>query len=398
MKIKTLTVTELNNYISKIINSNPLLYNFSVSGEVFNLKYTQHGYTFFSLKDENSKIACIYFSKEKLELSDGDKLVVDGRLNIYEKNGTYSIIVKSFVSLGLGNAYLEFEKTKKVLEEKGYFDKANNKSIPAYPQKIGIVTSVSGAAINDIIKLIEKRYPILEILIYDSKMQGQEAVVNIIEGIEELSKIEDIELIILTRGGGSYDELSIFNNELISKSIFESKKPIISAIGHEIDFVISDFVADARASTPSSAVENFIPEINYFENNMLKLKEKMDYALNKKLELYKMNLVNIFSVLEKSNFSYKLIGYKKDLLNMKLRIEHSAYAYIGKEKNKIEKLGERLSILNPASIINKGYTIIEKEKTVISSLSQISTEDIINIRFRDGIATAKIVSVRNEDI
>ena len=397
MKIKTLSVTELNNYISKIINSNPLLHNFSVSGEVFNLKQTQYGYIFFSLKDENSKINCIYFSENKVSISDGDKLVVEGKLNIYEKNGTYSIIVKKFNSIGLGDSYLEFEKIKKALEEKGYFDKSNKKPLPKHPQKIGIVTSISGAAIKDIIKLAQKRYPVIEIVIYNAKMQGQEAVINIVEGINVLNNIEDIELIILTRGGGSYDELSIFNNEMIAKSIFESKKPIISAIGHEIDFVISDFVADARASTPSSAIENFLPDINHIETYIMQLKEKIDYSLNRKLEFHKINLGNIVSILEKSNFSYKLANNRKDLFNMKIRLDYSIYKLINKEKNSIEKFGDKLSSLNPIEIINKGYAIIDKDKAIITTINQISADDIVNIKLSDGIATAKIISVRNED-
>jgi len=397
MKIKTLSVTELNNYISKIINSNPLLHNFSVSGEVFNLKQTQYGYIFFSLKDENSKINCIYFSETKVTISHGDKLVVEGKLNIYEKNGTYSIIVKKFNSIGLGDSYLEFEKIKKALEEKGYFDKSNKKPLPKHPQKIGIVTSISGAAIKDIIKLAQKRYPIIEIVIYNAKMQGQEAVINIVEGINMLNDIEDIELIILTRGGGSYDELSIFNNEMIAKSIFESTKPIISAIGHEIDFVISDFVADARASTPSSAIENFLPDINHIETYIMQLKEKIDYSLNRKLEFHKINLGNIVSILEKSNFSSKLANNRKDLFNMKIRLDYSIYKSVNKEKNLLEKFGNKLSSLNPIEIINKGYAIIDKDKAIITTINQISADDIVNIKLSDGIATAKIISVRNED-
>ncbi len=397
MKIKTLTVSELNNYIAKILNSNPLLHNFFVSGEVFNLKETLYGYTFFSIKDENSKINCVMFTEDKINLYEGNHIIVEGKLNIYEKNGTYSVIAKKITSIGYGQAYLAFEKTKQKLQIQGYFDSENKKDIPRYPLNIGIITSSKGAAIQDILKLLEKRFPLTNVNIYNSKMQGIDAIKQIIIGIELFSSIQEMDLIILTRGGGSYDELSIFNNENIADAIFNSTKPIISAIGHEVDFFISDFVADARASTPSACIENYFPDIEIISRDLQNSKKQLNNLMNKKIEKANIDLANISTKLNNKNIFYKFLEQKAILDSCKSKLFDKMEKIIIKNKNLLINDSNLLNSLNPLNIIQKGYVVMNNTEGIITSINQVNINDEMDITLKDGYIRAKIINKKGRD-
>lgn len=397
MKIKTLTVSELNNYIAKILNSNPLLHNFFVSGEVFNLKETTYGYTFFSIKDETSKVNCILFTEDKINLYEGNHIVVEGKINIYEKNGTYSIVAKKITSLGMGQAYLEFEKIKQKLEDKGYFDLKNKKEIPNFPLNIGIITSTSGAAIQDILKLLEKRFPLTEVNIFNSKMQGIDAKRQVIMGIEKFSSMVEIDLIILTRGGGSYDELSIFNDENIAEAIFNSIKPIISAIGHETDFFISDFVADARASTPSACIENYFPDIQVFINNLLNSRSHLENLISNKIDKSHIELANTLNKLNNKNIYFKLLEKKAILASYKDKLLDKIEKILTKNKSDLINYSTLLNSLNPLNIIEKGYVVMTNDKGLISSISHVNIDDEVNITLKDGYIKVKILNKKGRD-
>ena len=224
MKLKTLTVSQVNEYISSFISANPIFANMRVSGEVINLRKTPYGYTFLSLKDENAKINAITFFKD-FDVKDADTITVYGKIDIYKKNGTYALIINSYEKGGQGQEYEKFKRLYEELEKKGYFLKENKKSLPKYPQNIGVITSANGAAIQDIISVITRRYPKINLLIYDSKMQGKDVEQNVVQGIEKFQEL-DVDIIIISRGGGDSDDLSIFNSKVICESIHSCNKPI----------------------------------------------------------------------------------------------------------------------------------------------------------------------------
>lgn len=385
MKIRTLSVTELNNYISKFINTNPLLHNVSVSGEVFNYRKTDYGYTFFSLKDDNSKINCILFRNiEKTPFKDGDHINVTGKVSIYEKNGTYSINIKDYLFEGYGRFFEEFQLIRTELKELGYFDEDLKKSLPRYPTKIGIITSYKGDAFKDIMKVLSKRYPLVEISLFDTKVQGEQAELGIVNGIHSMNLIPDLDFIIITRGGGSYDELSIFNSKKIATAIFESQIPIVSAIGHESDNFISDLVSDLRASTPSSAIELCFPDINsvinQIENNLKLLK----YSFSANLSIRKNKLSNLLSLLEQENPVLQILKNKYDLNRSYETLNQMMYDRINNCSNILEKFSEKLNSLNPSHILENGYGIIELDSKIINSINEVDIGEKLSITLTDG--------------
>lgn len=401
MRIKTLTVTELNNYISKLLNTNPLLHNVSVSGEVFNFKKTSYGYSFFSLKDSSSKVNCIIFKSNQgnleKEIINGISLKVNGKIKVYEKAGNYSLIVKEYIKVGDGELYLEFLKIKDNLQKKGYFDVKYKKNLLKYPQSIGIITSIEGAAIGDIINTINRRYPLVNIKVYDSKVQGKDSVFDIIKGINYFDSKENVDTLIIARGGGAFDDLSIFNDESLAKAIFSSNTPIVSAIGHEMDFFISDLVADARASTPTAAAEITTPNINDILDELDKKKKALDKAINENL-LKNSSLLNTSKLtLEKNNPVLKLEENKARIVGLLKILIYSQDKILQNKKFNLENIGLKLNLLNPLNILEQGYAVVQKEKKQISSIKDISINDQIIVKLHDGDISANISHIKKKN-
>ena len=275
MHIKTLTVSQLNRYIKNTLDADFILNYASVKGEISNLKIHSSGHIYFSLKDEGSKINCVMFKsyayKLNFDLENGMDIIAHGNISVYEKEGSYQLYVKEMKREGIGELYIAFEKLKEKLKNEGLFDESNKKEIPRFCKKIGIITSPTGAALRDIINVTKRRNKGIELLIYPALVQGIDASKTLIAGIKALNKIEDLDIIILARGGGSIEELWAFNNEDLAYEVYNSKKPIITGVGHETDFTIVDFVSDKRAPTPSAAAE-----IAVFDREVL-VKEILNY-------------------------------------------------------------------------------------------------------------------------
>ena len=263
MKIKTLTVSEVNNYLKRIIDNDFILNNLSVKGEISNLKYHSSGHIYFSLKDEGGKINCVMFRSKaimlKITLEEGMGVVIGGRASIYPQNGSIQLYCDTIEQEGRGELYIKFERLKEKLSKEGYFDDELKKEIPKLPSRVGIVTSPTGAAIRDIINVSRRRNSLVDLVLYPAKVQGIGAYMEVIDGIKYFNKTKSVDVIIIGRGGGSIEELWNFNEEELAKAIFKSKIPIISAVGHEVDFTISDFVSDVRAATPSQGAEIAVP-------------------------------------------------------------------------------------------------------------------------------------------
>ncbi|KNF07404.1 exodeoxyribonuclease 7 large subunit [Gottschalkia purinilytica] len=389
MDIKPLKVSELNQYIKRILISDPILYNINVEGEISNFKHHYNGNVYFTLKDKDSKLKCIIFEEtyEEIEFvpKDGMEVVLTGYISVYDREGTYQLHVKNIKPKGIGYLYEEFEKLKKELRKEGLFDEANKKKLPFLPRKIGVITSITGAAIKDIINNIKRRSPMINILIYPVLVQGKNASKDICGALEYFNERDDIDVIILGRGGGSIEELWSFNEENVARSIFKSKIPIISAVGHETDFTISDFVSDVRASTPSVAAEISAP---------LKddLNSKLSYLLVS-LVNYQDNLMNMKkehvqllgnTVLDKSPFH--AIKSDRECLNSLLSKLIVSIELKKKDTNiKLESLGERMHALSPLSVLNRGYAFIQnKEGKVIKSVEEIEKQEVLELKLRDG--------------
>ena len=373
MKLKAFSVSEVASYLDRIIGNDPILFNLRIKGEISNLKFHKEGNIYFSIKESDCKMNCIIFSSTEIpieSLKDGNKVLISGRLNYYKKDGSTTIFVKSLEQEGLGELYKKFLELKSELEEKGLFDSIWKKEIPKYPKKIGIVTSPTGAVIQDIKKVIERRNPSVEVYLYPVSVQGEKSIQEICEGIEYFNKNLKVDTLILARGGGSLEEIWSFNEKEVAMSIFESQIPIISAIGHETDYTISDLVSDLRASTPSVAAELAVMDMKDMRQRALNLME----SIEKKVE--------------------NLVLYKtRELEDNFFDIENHIKSRLREENLKLEYLGQLINKVNPLLPLEKGYAVVKKEGKSILSVENISLEDIIKVRLIDGEMDCKVEKI-----
>jgi len=397
--MKPLRVSEVNNYIKKIFASDILLPEVSIVGEISNLSiHYSSGHIYFNLKDENSKLKCVMFKTyaqtNDIELKDGLKIVAIGNISVYEKDGIYQLYVRKIKKDGIGELYLIFEELKNRLQKEGLFESIHKKPISKYPQKIGIVTSPTGAAIRDIIRIMKRRFPPINVVIYPSQVQGEKAVDQLIEGLNYLDKIDDIDLIILTRGGGSIDELFVFNDERLARAIFSTKKPVISAVGHETDFTISDFVADFRAATPSEAAELATPEINALRREIFELKNILIKLTFNILERCRIDLEQIQKYLNFYNPKYLIEERRIELDNIIQVITFKMFKKIDETKNRLERQKIKLDLHNPTYVLDQGYSYITDDNGII--LTDINSVNIgmkVILNLKNGEIDAEIKSI-----
>ncbi|WP_223375858.1 exodeoxyribonuclease VII large subunit [Schnuerera sp. xch1] len=398
MKSKPLKVSEVNQYIRRVLAGDWLLSNIKVEGEISNFKHHYSGHMYFSLKDDRGKIKCVMFKnyneQAEFELKDGVKVLVTGYISIYEKEGNYQLYVKRIEESGDGELFAAFQKLKRKLEEEGLFDFSNKKELPFLPKKIGVVTSSTGAAIRDIITVIKRRYPISDILIYPALVQGRQAPETICEGLRYLDDIEDIDVIITGRGGGSIEELFAFNNESVARTIYNMKKPVVSAVGHETDFTIADFIADLRAPTPSAAAEMVTPEL-----------EKLTMDLNEKFNRLIKSLNHIINDSNiKLNYIYNNLSFHNPINQLKEKAQEQDVLLrnlidlmktkIKSNKIKIDNILNGLDYLNPISSLNRGYGIIsDLDGNIITKVDDLSVNEELNILIKDGIIKVKVVNI-----
>lgn len=389
MKMKTLTVSEVNNYIKKILDNDFILNNLLVRGEVSNLKYHSSGHIYFSLKDSVSKINCVMFKSNSIsldfKLEDGMQVIASARCSIYQGTGALQLYIDKLEQEGLGELHIKFEKLKKKLEEEGYFDFEYKKTIPKMPRRIGVVTSETGAVIRDIINVTKRRSSLVDIVLYPALVQGEGAYKTIIEGIKYFNDKKIVDTIIIGRGGGSLEELWNFNEEDLAKEIFKSKIPIISAVGHEVDFTISDFVSDFRASTPSQAAEIAVP-LESDIRNIIKDCENKIYKLTLDALNYEKERVNNYKKILNLNSPEVILSNSYiEIDRLKDKMRNILLNKIEKEKIKLKSLNDLLEAHNPLNVLKKGFAIVEdKDNNVISSKKKLQDIDEINIIFSDG--------------
>lgn len=389
MYIKTLTVSELNGYIKKVIDSDFILSNAHIKGEISNFKAHSSGHLYFSLKDDFGKINCIMFRTKaetlKFTPENGMKVIVNGKVSVYQKDGAYQLYCDEMKLEGIGELTIAFEKLKIKLEGEGLFDASHKKPIPQYSKNIGVVTSPTGAAIKDIINVTTRRNNKVNIKIYPALVQGINAAETIIEGIKYLNNVKDIDVILLARGGGSIEELWAFNDEKLAYAIYNSKKPVVSAVGHETDFTIADFVSDLRAPTPSAGAE--IVSLNLAEAN--KNIENLQYTLQNHMQAY-MDLQYKKLQLLKQSLEYNspeafIANAYVDIENIQKLLNSKIKNKVQIEKEKLSKLNALLMAHNPLNVLNKGYAVVEDENNkVISEIGTLCKTERVKITLKDG--------------
>ncbi len=415
---KYLTVTALTRYIKYKIDSDEHLRQVFLRGEISNFKSHTTGHLYFSLKDETSKINAIMFNTnaKKIEFkpADGMKVLIVGRISVYEATGNYQIYVDEMIQDGIGNLYLEFEKLKKKLAEEGLFDKSKKKSIPLFPEKIGIVTAPTGAAIKDILSTIKRRYPVCKTYLFPSLVQGEFAKDDIAKKIK-FAQTYDLDVLIVGRGGGSIEDLWPFNEEVVARAIFDCKIPVISAVGHEVDFTIADFVADLRAPTPTGAAELAVPNIFDVIKQINNFKIRLNENINTKINYQKLKLDSIKSsfVIKNPMLMYENKKQKIDQLfenlnknifinvsKKRMELDNIKNHYIlknpivlyEKKKDYLSNLIQKLELVNPLNILKKGYTLTYVEDKLIKNIKDVKIDDTIKIRLSDGFIISKVIN------
>lgn len=398
---KAITVSQLNRYLKDIVESQQVLNNIYVVGEISNfLHYYRSGHLYFTLKDSQSQLKAVMFSSyaQRLKFSpeDGMSVICRGRVSVYEKDGLYQLYVEDMQPDGVGSLSLAFEQLKERLSREGLFDEKHKKPLPKYPRKIGVATSNMGAAIEDIKNITKRRFPLAQLVIVPTVVQGEQAGDDIVKSIKLLDSIDDIDLIIVGRGGGSVEDLWAFNLEKVARAVFECNKPVISAVGHETDFTICDFVADLRAPTPSAAAELAVPDSSQLISHLNNINYTLSVSLNRKLEkeYQRFDFLVANSILSKpekffSELSENVANKNKQITDL----------YSAKIKDKYLLLGNfagRLDALSPLAVISRGYSICENEKGIIKSVKDTDKGDKISVKLSDGILNCTVDEVKYE--
>lgn len=387
MKLRALEISEANSYIKRILANDPILYNLKVKGEISNFKVHSSGNVYLSLKDENSKLNCVMFKSnfdKSLPLDNGVKVIANGYISVYERDGSYQLYINSLEVEGMGNLYIEFNKLKERLGKEGLFDYKYKKPIPKMPTSIGVVTSETGAVIRDIINVIRRRYPKVNIKLYPVAVQGTKSANDICKGIRFFNDHNNVDTIIVGRGGGSIEELWSFNEEIVARTVFESHIPIISAVGHETDFTICDFVADMRAPTPSAGAELATPSLEGMIYKLDNIKNRMNKSLINQVQVDEYRLQSIFDKINNYLGSYtikdKIIQLDKIYDKITSEVENN----LNLEVEKLHNIGAMLHNLSPLATLDRGYSIVEKNNEVINSVKEIDIKDNLEIVLKDG--------------
>ena len=411
-----ITVSKITDYIARLIGSDSNLKHVFIKGELSNVNLYRSGHLYFTLKDENSQIKGVMFNARrrlKFKPEDGMKVLIEGKIDVYKINGVYQLYVSEISKDGIGDLHRRFEELKEKLNKEGLFDQSHKKKIPNFPKRIGVITAANGAAIRDIIITIKRRWPLCEVILFPSLVQGEKASQNIVYQIKNADKF-DLDTLIVGRGGGSIEDLWSFNEEIVARAIYECETPVISAVGHEIDFTISDFVADLRAATPTAAAEIAVPPYVEIKNGVNQLDSRANFAINKILDENKNKLDNIIS---KRLFTSpgEIYAPKEMMLDGIInRLQHSSESLIMKNQNRLDLVKNsnvfknpqeiiknqkenyllqlsKLEILNPLNTLKRGYTLAKSDGKLISSAKQLKSGDNLEVEFEDGNVNTKVI-------
>ena len=412
-----ITVSEVTDYIGNLIAGDLNLRHIFIKGELSNVNLYRSGHLYFTLKDDESQIKGVMFGAryklKELRPKDGMKVLIEGKIDVYKKNGMYQLYVDKISKDGVGDLHQRYLELKEKLNKEGLFDESHKKKIPNFPKRIGVVTAQNGAAIRDIITTIERRWPLCEVILFPSLVQGDKSAENITYQIKR-SENFDLDTLIVGRGGGSIEDLWSFNEEIVARAIYDCNTPVISAVGHEIDYTIADFVADLRAATPTAAAEITVPPYGEIKNGVGQLKLRANMAINKQ---FGENQSKFEAIVSKKLFTNpsEIYAPKEMLLdNLVNRLEHSSQSLIMKNKSRLDLIKHsnifknpnevikakqenyllqlsKLEILNPLNTLKRGYTLAKSEGKVISSSKDLKSGDELEIEFDDGNVNTKVI-------
>ena len=419
-----LTVTALNRYLKFKFDNDQELRGVLLKAEISNFKRHSRGHLYLTLKDDTSQVSAIMFSSSTRGLNfnpkDGDKVIVEGYVSVYEAYGTYQIYIQKMDLDGVGDLYLAYERLKEELGKKGYFDESHKVKLPRFPETVGVITSPTGAAVRDIINVIESRFPITKIIVYPALVQGVNAKESIAENIEKANRQKLVDVLIIGRGGGSIEDLWAFNEEIVAKAIYNSKIPVISAVGHETDFTISDFVSDVRASTPSHAAEiavknyrDIVNDINTYKKRLASgLKSQYNISIKhfqqvvsrpvlkeplRLIQTKELKFDNLYDKLYKSN-PLKIIENKKERVSNQLKMIKSEFKhYLNTERRDFSSLVEKLELVSPLNIMKKGYAIVKQDNIIKKNISEIDETKLLQVMMYEGEITSKIITVERKE-
>ena len=388
-----LSVSDINKYVKSLFENDPLLPEVSVRGEITNFKAHYTGHLYFTLKDEYSTIKCVMFKGYaqflKFKPADGMKVVIKGQVSCYERDGVYQIYCKSMSPEGLGDLYLAYEQLKEKLSKEGLFDDSHKKPIPFLPKRVGVITSRTGAVIRDIINVSTRRYPNVDLLVYPAAVQGVNVASTVIEGLKTFNKLNNVDVIIIARGGGSFEVLFGFNDEALARQVFASQIPVVSAVGHETDFTICDFVSDLRAPTPSAAAELVYPEYSEIVSRIDKDKNRTIIAIKNYIERKRQYVERLKAAkLEKVPLD-KINRYRLTIDNLMIKSEKDLRNKLNGYKTRCVESITKIDTLSPLKTLTRGYSVVEnKDGKLIKTTKDVKPEDIINITVTDGKISA----------
>ena len=386
---KIYSVSDVNKYIKALMDKDTLLNNISIRGEITNFKAHYTGHLYFTLKDESSTIKCIMFKGYaqflKFKPTDGMKVVINGQIGVFERDGVYQIYCKSMSPEGLGDLYLAYEQLKNKLQKEGLFDASKKKKIPFLPKRVGVITSRTGAVVRDIINVTTRRYPNVDLLIYPAAVQGVNVASTVIEGLKTFNALKNVDVIIIARGGGSFEDLFGFNDEALARQIYASQIPVVSAVGHETDFTICDFVSDLRAPTPSAAAELVYPEYSEIVNRIITDKKRTIIAIKNYIDRKRQYVEKLKAAkLEKVPLD-KINRYRIIIDNLLSKSESSIKYKVEKYRTRCIRSISKIDALSPLKTLTRGYSVTENsDGKVIKSISDVNKDENIRIKLIDG--------------
>ncbi len=395
---EALTVSELNARIKGLIESDPALGSVCVRGELSNYKIYPSGHHYFTLKDAESSLRCVMFrsaaSKLRFRPESGMGVTVCGRVSVYPRDGAYQLYCEELIPEGAGDLQLAYEQLKERLRREGLFDPAHKKPIPRYPERIAVITSSAGAAVHDIIRVLRKRWPVAKVLLLPVRVQGVEAPPEIVGAIRYGNRHRLADLIITGRGGGSIEDLWAFNDERVARAIYESELPVISAVGHEPDVTIADFVADLRAATPSNAAELAVPDMSELREALSAARARLDQAVNRRLSERRKGLEELASRRVMQSPTGFIDQRRLELDSIRLRLDAAATARLGRERQEFSRLAAKLDALSPLKVLGRGYSIaLDAGGRAVKDAGRLSPGERLELRFSKGSASCLVESV-----
>lgn len=394
----TLTVSQLNRYIKSVLDEANLLQNIYVSGEISNFKHYPSGHIYFTLKDSASQLKCVMFSSDNTSLrfrpENGMSVVCLGRIGVYEKDGAYQLYVKGMQPKGIGELALAYEQLRETLEKRGWFSPLHKKPIPKYPKKIGVATSNMGAAVEDIKNIISRRFPICELVIVPTVVQGENAKNDIARSVEFLDEL-GVDTIIVGRGGGSLEDLWAFNTIEVAQAVYNCKTPVISAVGHETDYTICDFVSDLRAPTPSAAAELAVPDINSELSYIEDARTFMNKSVNHKILELSQRLDSLSRFNEES-VSLFISPYFEKLQQITKIMNDEMNRAINQKQLELSKAASMLNALSPLAVLGRGYSLTLHNDAVVTSASEVKADDLITTRLKSSTIISRVTEVKYE--